>query len=134
MYQAGTLSGNPLAMTAGITTLKLLQDPDVWRSLEAAGALLEEGVWHAARQAGIPIQQTRLGSMFTTFFSEVPPRDWPTVKQSDTARFGRYFRAMLENGIYIAPSQFEAGFLSTTHNQAVIHKTIEAVQKSMRTL
>jgi len=134
MYQAGTLSGNPLVMTAGITTLKLLQKPEVWQSMEAAGVLLEEGVAQAARQAGVPIQQTRVGTMFASFFSEVPPRDWPTVKQSNTERFARYFRSMLANGVYLAPSQFEAGFLSTAHNQAVIHRTIEAAQKAMREL
>lgn len=132
VYQAGTLSGNPLAMTAGIATLNLLKEPGAWEMLEAAASHLEAGIGAAARDAGIPIRQNRVGTMFTTFFSENEPRDWPSVKTCDTARYGRFFRAMLENGVYLAPSQFEAGFVSTVHTPDVIEKTITAAEKAFR--
>jgi glutamate-1-semialdehyde 2,1-aminomutase len=134
MYQAGTLSGNPLAMTAGIATLRLLKMPGTWDRLEKAAARLETGIAQAAKKAGVPIQQRRVGTMFTTFFSEVEPRDWGTVKTANTARFGRYFRGMLENGVYLAPSQFEAGFISTAHDESVIAATLEAAEAAFRTL
>lgn len=132
MYQAGTLSGNPLAMSAGIAALSLIREEEVWRKLEQAGAKLEAGVAEAAKQFGIPIQQTRVGSMFTTFFSETKPVDWNTVKVADKIRFGKFFQKMLENGVYLAPSQFEAGFLSIMHTDTVIEKTLEAVRKAFR--
>jgi glutamate-1-semialdehyde 2,1-aminomutase len=132
MYQAGTLSGNPLAMTAGITTLKALRQPGVWGSLEAATETLTAGIGEAAQKSGIPVQQTRVGTMFATFFTETPPRDWPTVKTSDTERYGRFFQAMLERNIYLAPSQFEAGFLSTAHDETVIAQTVEAAQEAFQ--
>jgi glutamate-1-semialdehyde 2,1-aminomutase len=103
MYQAGTLSGNPLAMSAGIALLKLLKHPGTWEKLEAAAARLEKGVAQAAQSAGVPIRQTRAGSMFTTFFSETEPVDWNTVKAADKNRFGVFFQNMLENGVYLAP-------------------------------
>ncbi len=132
VYQAGTLSGNPLAMTAGITTLKVLQRPGVWEQLEAAARRLAAGIGEAAREAGVPVQQTRVGTMFATFFTETPVRDWPTVKTSDTERFARFFRAMLERGVYLAPSQFEAGFISLAHDDAVLDATIEAAREAMQ--
>jgi glutamate-1-semialdehyde 2,1-aminomutase len=132
VYQAGTLSGNPLAMSAGIATLRVLQQPGVWESLEKAAEALTEGIRSAAEAAGIPIQQTRVGTMFSTFFSEVPPRDWETVKASDTERFGKFFQAMLENGVYLAPSQFEAGFISTAHTPEVIAQTVASAEKAMQ--
>ncbi len=132
MYQAGTLSGNPLAMTAGIVTLRVLQRPGVWDRLEAAARRLTEGIGEAARAAGVPVQQTRVGTMFAVFFTETPVRDWYTVKTSDTARFARFFRAMLERGVYLAPSQFEAGFVSLAHDDAVIDATIEAAAEAMK--
>jgi glutamate-1-semialdehyde 2,1-aminomutase len=128
MYQAGTLAGNPLAMAAGIAALRLLQAPGVWEKLEKNAAALESGIARAARKAGIPIQQTRVGTMFTTFFSQTAPLDWPSVKTADTARFARFFQKLLENGVYIAPSQFEAGFISTAHDEDVIARTITAVE------
>ncbi len=134
MYQAGTLAGNPLVMSAGIATLNLLREEKVWEKLEQAAGRLEAGISSAANQAGIPIQQTRVGTMFTTFFSEVPPKDWSTVKMADKVRFGKFFQKMLANGIYIAPSQFEAGFISTVHHDAIITRTIEAVVKSIHSL
>ncbi len=134
VYQAGTLSGNPLAMAAGIAALDLIWDDKVWTELERRAAQLEQGVAAAAGRAGIPICQTRVGTMFTTFFSDVQPRDWNTVKSADKARFGAYFRSMLENGVYLAPSQFEAGFISIQHAEAVIGRTIEAAEKAFAAL
>ncbi len=131
VYQAGTLSGNPLAMSAGIATLDHLRSPATWEALEAAAARLEEGLCQAAQQAGIPVQTRRVGTMFTLFFSQTPPRDWPSVKTADTQRYAHFFRAMLESGVYLAPSQFEAAFISTAHDQAVISQTIEAAHQAM---
>src|ERR1051326_1580051 len=123
MYQAGTLSGNPLAMSAGLAALDLIRDEECWRQLEHAAAKLEAGISAAAEQAGVPIQQTRVGTMFTTFFSETKPVDWNTVKVADKVRFAKFFQKMLENGVYLAPSQFEAGFLSTLHSASIIEDT-----------
>jgi len=134
MYQAGTLAGNPLAMSAGLATLRLIEPPAVWEALEAVARRLEAGIAQAARRAGIPVCQTRVGTMFTTFFSETPPRNWTTVKQADTARFGRFFQAMLERGVYLAPSQFEAGFISTAHTSEAIDQTVEAAFQAFQTL
>jgi len=132
MYQAGTLSGNPLAMSAGIAALSLIREDEVWKTLDQAGATLEAGVLSAAKQAGIPIQQTRVGTMFTTFFSETEPVGWYTVKRADKIQFGKFFQKMLGNGVYLAPSQFEAGFLSILHTDEVIEKTLEAVMEAFR--
>jgi len=126
MYQAGTLSGNPLAMTAGIATLDVLTEPGVFGSLVAATGRLAAGIAGAARQAGVRTQHTVAGSMFCTFFVEDPVRDWATVKRSDTARYARFFRALLAQGVYLAPSQFEAGFMSIVHDDDVIDATIAA--------
>lgn len=133
MYQAGTLSGNPLAMSAGIAALSLIRGDEVWRKLEQAAVKLEAGVASAAKQEGIPIQQTRVGTMFTTFFSETKPIGWNTVKVADKVQFGKFFQKMLANGVYLAPSQFEAGFISTLHTDKIIDRTIEAVTESFRT-
>ncbi len=132
MYQAGTLAGNPLAMSAGIAALDLLKTPGTWDRLEKASAGLMSGIEAAAKTAGIPLQQTRVGTMFTNFFSEVPPKDWTTVKAGDTKRYGQFFRAMLENGVYLAPSAFEAGFMSTAHTDADIAATVEAAEKAFK--
>jgi glutamate-1-semialdehyde 2,1-aminomutase len=133
MYQAGTLSGNPLAMSAGIAALSLIQDDECWRKLEQAAAALEAGVFSAAGHAGVPIQQTRVGTMFTTFFSEAKPVGWNTVKIADKAQFAKFFQKMLQNGVYLAPSQFEAGFLSIMHTDVIIEKTLDAVTEAFRT-
>lgn len=133
MYQAGTLAGNPLAMSAGLAALELIKGDDVWRKLDQAAAALEAGVSSAAKSAGVPIQQTRVGTMFTTFFSETKPVDWNTVKVADKAAFGKFFRKMLEGGVYLAPSQFEAGFVSIAHDQDVIDATIAAAAEAFRT-
>jgi glutamate-1-semialdehyde 2,1-aminomutase len=134
MYQAGTLSGNPLAMSAGIATLSLIQSEDCWRMLDQAAGRLEAGIASAAKKAGIPIQQTRVGTMFTTFFSETKPVDWNTVKVADKARFGKFFQKMLENGVYLAPSQFEAGFISTMHTDDVIDATVAKAEQAFKDL
>ena len=130
MYQAGTLAGNPLAMTAGIVTLNQLKEPGIWQNLEDAAAALETGMAAAAQKAGVTVSQTRVGTMFTTFFSGTRPTNWSTAKIADTARFGKFFQKMLENGVYLAPSQFEAGFVSTAHTPDVIAATIAAAERA----
>jgi glutamate-1-semialdehyde 2,1-aminomutase len=134
MYQAGTLSGNPLAMTAGIETLKGLQEPGVWDELEANGARLMAGLANAAAEAGIPVQHNRVGTMFGLFFAEEPVTNWATASKADTERFARFFRAMLAQGVYLAPSQFEAGFLSTQHGAAEVETTVRAAASAFTTL
>jgi len=124
VYQAGTLSGNPLAMTAGIETLRAIAEPGVWDRLERAGARLEEGL----AALGTGIQVVRAGTMFGMFFSDVPVTSWDTAERADTNSFAAYHRAMLERGVYLAPSQFEAGFLSTVHGDAEIDATIDAAR------
>jgi glutamate-1-semialdehyde 2,1-aminomutase len=133
MYQAGTLAGNPLAMSAGLATLDLISNEQVWDEMEARGRQLDEGIESAAKKAGIPIQQTRIGTMRTTFFSETRPVDWNTAKLANKVQFGKFFQKMLENGVYLAPSQFEAGFLSIVHDENVIAATIAAVEESFKT-
>ncbi len=134
MYQAGTLSGNPLAMTAGIETLKAIQEPGVWTKLEDIGAQLIDGLTGAAKKAGIPIRTDRVGTMFGLFFQPGPVINWETAVQSDTKRFGRYFQAMLDTGVYLAPSQFEAGFISTAHGLKEIETTIAAAEQIFASL
>jgi len=133
MYQAGTLAGNPLAMSAGLATLDLIREEKVWEEMEARGRQLDEGIEYAARKAGVPIQLTRVGTMRTTFFSETKPVDWNTVKVADKVQFGKFFQEMLANGVYLAPSQFEAGFLSIVHDEAVIAATLEVVEETFKT-
>jgi glutamate-1-semialdehyde 2,1-aminomutase len=130
MYQAGTLSGNPLAMTAGIETLKIIQEPGVWQEMEARGAQLLDGLEGAADAAGILIQTGRVGTMFGFFFAEEPVTDWNSASKSDTDRFAAYFQAMLQRGIYIAPSQFEVGFMSAVHGTEEIEATITAAAEA----
>ncbi len=132
MYQAGTLAGNPLAMSAGIATLNLIREDECWLNLEQTAGRLEAGILSAANKAGVPIQQTRVGTMFTTFFCETKPVDWNTVKVADKVRFGKFFQKMLDNGVYLAPSQFEAGFISIAHNEDVINATIAAAIEAFR--
>jgi glutamate-1-semialdehyde 2,1-aminomutase len=134
MYQAGTLAGNPLAMSAGIATLGLLEEENCWEKLERTAGRLEAGILSAAKKAGIPIRQTRVGTMFTTFFSETEPRDWSTAKVADKERFAKFFQKILKNGVYFAPSQFEAGFVSTVHTDEIIDATINAVEKALKVL
>jgi len=134
IYQAGTLSGNPLAMTAGIETLKLLSKAGVYKTLEKLSAELEAGLKDAAKEAGISTTFNRVGSMFTAFFTNQKVKDFAGAKTSDTAKFGSFFRSMLANGVNLAPSQFEAAFLSLAHTRADISKTVEAARKSLKGL
>jgi len=134
VYQAGTLSGNPLAMTAGIATLRLLQSAEKWATMETTAQRLGEGIQDAAQEAGVPIRQTRVGTMFSTFFTDHPILDWPSVETCDTVRFSSFFQGMLSRGVYLAPSQFEAGFISTEHDEAVVDATIQAARESLNSL
>lgn len=132
VYQAGTLSGNPLAMTAGIATLKLLQQPGFYQQLEEKSAALADGIAKAAKDAGHPIFSTRVGSMFCAFFTGNTVKDWPTAAACDTKAFATYFRAMLDEGIYLAPSQFETAFVSQAHTNEQIEATIAAARKCFK--
>ncbi len=131
MYQAGTLSGNPLAMTAGIATLRALKEPGVWDAIEQHAALLVAGLEGAAAEAGVPMVAQRVGTMFTGFFTDQPVTNYATAKRADTARFAAFFRAMLERGVYLAPSQFEAAFLSAAHHNEIIAATVLAAEQAL---
>jgi glutamate-1-semialdehyde 2,1-aminomutase len=134
VYQAGTLSGNPLAVSAGIETLKQLKARGIYKKLEEISAALAKGIGEASRGAGIPLTQTRVGSILGAFFTSGPVVNWNTAKQSDTKRYGQFFHAMLEQGVYLAPSQFEAAFLSTAHSTRDIDYTIKAAAASFKKL
>lgn len=134
MYQAGTLSGNPLAMTAGIETLKVIRDKKTFAEIDRKSAALAEGIGKTAAKAGVPVFSTRVGSMFTLFFTAQKVTDYASAKTSDTARFGRYFHGLLEQGVYVAPSQYEAGFMSLAHSDADIEHTVQAAAKAFRSL
>jgi glutamate-1-semialdehyde 2,1-aminomutase len=129
IYQAGTLSGNPLAMTAGLTTLKRLRDRAVYDQLERAGALLCAGLTEAAQAAGITTVTNRVGSMFTTFFTAAPVADWTSAARSDRNFYGRFFHAMLQEGVYLAPSQFEAAFIGLAHTDELLDRTVAAARR-----
>ena len=131
VYHAGTLSGNPLAVTAGLTILKLLKATKPYNELDRLGANLERGLRDAAAEAGVPATVNRVGSMLTAFFTETPVTDWPSARQSDTNRYARFFRAMLEERVYLAPSQFECAFVSLSHTDDLIDKTIAAARSAM---
>ncbi len=130
MYQAGTLSGNPLAMTAGIRTLELLKKPGTYERLETITRRLSEGIGEAARAAGLPYSGGNISAMFGFFLCGGPVRNFEEAKATDSARFGRLHRAMLERGVYLAPSSFEAGFTSLAHSDADIDATLEAFRES----
>lgn len=134
MYQAGTLSGNPLAMAAGIATLKQLREKkaEIYPRLDSLTARLVDGVAAAAKDAKVPLTCNRVGSMFTFFFNEGPVTDWVSASKSDTKAFGKFFRAMLDAGVYLPPSQFEAAFLSAAHSDADIDKTIAAAKSALQ--
>lgn len=134
VYQAGTLSGNPVAVSAGLAQLELLEDRSAYATLESRGAQLEAGLNQAAAEAGVPVTVNRVGSMITGFFTGGPVRSYADAKTSDTARFGAFFRAMLDRGIYLAPSQFEAAFLSTAHTEADVDATVRAAAECLRQL
>jgi glutamate-1-semialdehyde 2,1-aminomutase len=130
IYQAGTLSGNPLAMSAGLATLRRLRDGSIYETLEARGAQLENGLRRAAEENGFSVRINRVGSMITLFFTEEPVFDWETANKSNREMFGKYFHAMLEEGIYLPPSQFEAAFFGITHTEEIINQTIEAARNA----
>jgi glutamate-1-semialdehyde 2,1-aminomutase len=131
IYQAGTLSGNPLSMTAGLVTLRRLRDESVYDRLEAASKRLCEGLTDAAAEAGVETITNRVGSMWTSFFTNEPVVDWDSANKSDRQRYGKFFHAMLDEGVYLAPSQFEAAFVSLAHTEQVIQQTIEAARKAV---
>jgi glutamate-1-semialdehyde 2,1-aminomutase len=131
VYQAGTLSGNPLAMAAGIATLKILSEKKVYNELERKTSYLSEEAGKLFEKAGIPHRLNRVGSMFTLFFAGEDVADFGSAAKSDTERFARYFVGMRENGIYIAPSQFEASFISLAHTDEDIEMTLDACKKAM---
>ncbi len=135
MYQAGTLSGNPLAMAAGISMLTILKnDPTIYDTLEQRAQHLSQGLADIGKRLSIPMTQNRVGSMFTLFFTSEKVKDYESAKTSDTALFGKYFNAMLERGIYLAPSQFEAAFMSAAHLEQDIEKTLSAAESSLESL
>ncbi len=131
IYQAGTLSGNPLAVSAGLATLRRIEKENPYEKLDALGRRLEQGLMSAVREAGVPARLNRLGSMFTLFFTDEPVTDFASAKTSDTGRFNRFFHSMLDQGIYLPPSQFEAAFISAVHNEADIDETIEAARRGL---
>jgi glutamate-1-semialdehyde 2,1-aminomutase len=134
VYQAGTLSGNPLAMSAGITTLKLLKQEGFYEQIEEKSAYLEAGLRQAATKSPIPTCFQRVGGMFCTYFCEGPVLSFSDALKSDTEAFSRFFRTMLDSGINLAPSQFEAGFMSIAHSKEDLDQTIEAAEKAFSLL
>jgi glutamate-1-semialdehyde 2,1-aminomutase len=134
VYQAGTLSGNPVAMAAGISTLKCLQQSKFYETLEARSGMLEAGLKEAAAKAGLPAVTNRIGSMMGLFFTEERVSDFTSAQTSDLTMFAKYFKGMLERGIYLAPSQYEALFVSRAHNEGDIQATILAAEEVFGTL
>jgi glutamate-1-semialdehyde 2,1-aminomutase len=132
IYQAGTLSGNPLAMTAGLATLKRLREPAVYEQLEHAGQRLCKGLREVAREARVQTVINRVGSMWTSFFTNKPVTNWTTADKSNRNLYGRFFHAMLDEGVYLAPSQFEAGFISLAHTDELLDRTVEAARKALK--
>ncbi|MGO8951583.1 MAG: aminotransferase class III-fold pyridoxal phosphate-dependent enzyme, partial [Ktedonobacterales bacterium] len=131
VYQAGTLSGNPLAMAAGLATLHLIQQPGFFSGLEQVAAKLAQGFLQAAREAGVPMQVASAGSMWGFFFNEAPVTNYAEAKTSDTSRYARFFHALLERGIYLAPSQFESAFVSSSHNARIVEETLAAAGEAL---
>lgn len=129
VYQAGTLSGNPIAVAAGISTLKLVQQPGVFESITRAAAQLTEGLSAAAKTAGLPLSAHHVGGMFGVYFAASAPRTYAEMMKADRERFNRFFHAMLTRGHYFAPSAFEAGFVSTAHTAEVINSTVRAARE-----
>jgi glutamate-1-semialdehyde 2,1-aminomutase len=131
VYQAGTLSGNPLAVAAGLATLRALQRDGVYERLEALGARVEASIGAAARATGVPLTVNRVGSMLTAFFTEGPVIDYASAKRADTARYARFFHAMLERGVFLAPSQFEAAFVSLAHTDKDLDEAARACREAL---
>jgi glutamate-1-semialdehyde 2,1-aminomutase len=134
VFQAGTLSGNPLAMAAGIATLRALGEPGVYARLDAAAARLVEGLDDIFGRSGVAHQTNSRGALLGFFFTQEPVIDLAGAKKSDTAFYARFFHAMLERGVYLAPSAFEAGFVSLAHDDAAIDTTIEAAEDALAAL
>ncbi len=134
VYQAGTLSGNPLAMAAGLTTLKILKEKSPYDELDKKGDMLFSGLKRVAEAAGVNVVINRAGSMGSLFFTDEPVTDFETAKASDENLFKRYFRSMLDQGIYLAPSPYEAAFLSTAHSEETVRKTIECASVAFKSL
>ncbi len=132
VYQAGTLSGNPLAVAAGIATLKALKKPGIYAKIERLTAELAAGLLIAAERAGIPVQINSIGSMFTVFFASAPVTDFQTAKACDTARYAKFFNAMLDRGVYFPPSQFETCFMSLAHTHNDIKATLQAAREAFK--
>ena len=133
MYQAGTLSGNPLAMSAGLVALRTLSEqPEIYDELEKKSAKLAGGIHSIIQRFKLPLLQNRVGSMFTLFFTDQPVLDYDSAVQSDTKKFAVYFNEMLQRGIYLAPSQYEAAFMSWAHSDADIERTLEASEASLK--
>jgi len=132
IYQAGTLSGNPLAMKAGLLTLRRLKDKTIYKRLEQTSARLCDGLSRAAQEAGIKTTINRVGSMWTSFFTDEPVTNWATANKSNRDLYGRFFHAMLDEEVYLAPSQFEAAFVSSTHTDAIIEQTIAAARRAFK--
>ena len=134
VYQAGTLSGNPLAVAAGLKMHELVARPGVYEALEKHAAQLEAGLTAIAKEAGVACTINRVGSMFTTFFTPHAVTDYASAKQSDAKRYAAYFHAMLDRGVYLAPSQFEAAFLSAAHDASTLDRSLTAAREAMRAL
>ncbi|MEZ6122531.1 MAG: aminotransferase class III-fold pyridoxal phosphate-dependent enzyme [Planctomycetaceae bacterium] len=134
VYQAGTLSGNPVAMASGLATLRQLQHDNPYPQLESLGQELAEGLAQLAEASGIPVQINRVGSMLTMFFTDQPVTDLTSAMTSDTARFAKYFHGMLDRGIYLPCSQFEALFISAAHTEQLIEETLVAAREVFSTL
>jgi glutamate-1-semialdehyde 2,1-aminomutase len=134
VYQAGTLSGNPLAMAAGIAGLKLLEELNPYAQLDRLGQRLRDAVLEAARNKGLAVQVPQCGSMFSIFFTDTPVRDYATALKSDAKLFSRFFHLCLEKGVYLAPSAYEAGFLSTAHDGPAIERACDVLTESLRSL
>jgi glutamate-1-semialdehyde 2,1-aminomutase len=130
VYQAGTLSGNPLAMAAGLATLEILEEPGAYESLEKCSARLAGGLKEAAAAASVPVAVNQIGSMVGMFFSNKPVLNYTDATASDTGAFGRFFHAMLDQGVHLPPSQFEAFFVSQAHSEDVIDATIKAASRA----
>lgn len=132
VYQAGTLAGNPMAMTAGLKTLELLEQPGVFEQMQRQMAALCSGLGEIASEAGIPVYQTLAGTMACLFFTECPVFSYADARKADTARYAKWFRGMLDRGVYFAPSQFEAAFISAAHDDAIISRTLEAARETIK--
>jgi glutamate-1-semialdehyde 2,1-aminomutase len=134
VYQAGTLSGNPVAVAAGMTTLKLVQEPGFYEHLSGQAARLVDGLTEAAREAGVPFCGDAVGGMFGMYFSHHIPSSYGQMMAGDKERFNRFFHGMLDEGVYFAPAMFEAGFVSAAHDDAVIDETVAAARRVFKSI